>query len=343
MSDFRSFESVEDLLSDESFLEYCSGKDAAAAEHWEAWMLMFPERKALVAQAKQILIASIIEMDDAHDSLEKLRASLAEQVPLSPASQIKPEEEPKTGNNRFPYLRFAIAASLLALLACMILLNPLSNKEDYVYVSADKIMSLYLPDSTLMVLNKGTSIRYSANYSDSGKVFIKEGEVFFRMNETSTVSLTVHTAAGLKVKDIGTEFSVKSYNGLSEEAIQVQEGIVDVYREDVAAPIRLTRNRALRVNKTTGDYIFSKANELSTSGWAKGEIALYDVRFDEAAAALAGTFDTKVILADPALSELRVTIFFKADQKLENIIETLSTIYNLTVSYEDGLITIAMK
>src|SRR3546814_572158 len=221
-----------------------------------------------------------------------------------------------------------------------------SRGEQYLQVSTDKIMSIYLPDSSLMVLNKGASVRYPARVGAAAdsvlKVFIGEGEVFFSVDQASAYSLSVRTATGLLVEDIGTAFSVKSYDDIAEEAIQVQDGIVNVtHGQEI--PVRLEQDQALRIHKGSGEYTYSKADRLSTSGWTKGNIALYDVRFEEAATALGSAFDRKVILADPQLAGLRVTMLFKTSQHLEDILKTLSLLYNLNVLYENGNVTIAFN
>src|SRR5690606_22717208 len=108
---------------------------------------------------------------------------------------------------RFLWLKVAAAASLAILLTFFLLLKPFQNDRKYLQVSTDKVLSLYLPDSTLMILNKGTSVRYPANTDggmNAGKkitVFIDEGEVFFRVNDAAGSSLTVQTATGLHVED----------------------------------------------------------------------------------------------------------------------------------------------
>lgn len=371
MDQFESFETVEDLLSAESFLTYCSGTDHVVSAQWENWMRAFPEKKLLVAQAKQLLIATLVEMDDETAHLDELRNRLSAEKKLShrphPGRRGPGESDQKTessdhvnpgrqgtssGPNGSFIMKLALAASLAILFTCILVFKPFQSENDYRHISTDKVMWVYLPDSSLMILNKGTSVRYSVQTTPTGaaaendqvlKIHLDQGEAFFRVKEGTGTSLMIQTATGLVVEDIGTEFSVKSYQELAEEAIQVQNGLVNVTRKDSEQPVRLERNQALRIDKESGEHTWSKADRLSTSGWTTGNVALYDVRFDEVAAALGNTFDREILLSDPQLAGLRVTMLFKTSQELEDILKTLSVIYNLNALYEDGTVTITFN
>src|SRR5690606_39808810 len=73
-----------------------------------------------------------------------------------------------SGPNASFIMKLALAASLAILFTCILVFKPFQSENDYRHISTDKVMWVYLPDSSLMILNKGTSVRYSVQTTPTG-------------------------------------------------------------------------------------------------------------------------------------------------------------------------------
>jgi len=67
-----------------------------------------------------------------------------------------------------------------------------------------------LPDGSTVLLNAGSTLRYPANFGKKRRDVYLEGEGYFTVAKQTARPFTVHTAWA-KIKDLGTEFNVKSY------------------------------------------------------------------------------------------------------------------------------------
>src|SRR5690606_30309378 len=127
------------------------------------------------------------------------------------------------------------------------------------------------------------------------------------------------------------------------EAIQYQNGLGNVSQREAEKPVRLERNKAISIDKESSEHTSSSEDRRSTCGWTASNGAICDVWIDEDATSVGDTSNREIILSDTQLAGLRVTMLFKTSQELEDILKTLSVIYNLNALYEDGTVTITFN
>ena len=81
-----------------------------------------------------------------------------------------------------------------------------------------------LNDGTEVMLNAGSSIKYSSDYNLNNRNLVLEGEAYFKVAREPPLPLVVN-AGNIDIKATGTEFNVKAYSddGMIETTLVVGE------------------------------------------------------------------------------------------------------------------------
>ncbi|WP_160715886.1 FecR family protein [Chitinophaga solisilvae] len=83
------FNTPEDLLQDDSFLQYCMGTDEEAIAAWEGWLAAHPEQHDLVASAKEIFEVINGQQGQLNAAVSQFRQLLQERATEKPVRNIR--------------------------------------------------------------------------------------------------------------------------------------------------------------------------------------------------------------------------------------------------------------
>ncbi|GAB1473578.1 hypothetical protein MASR2M69_10190 [Bacteroidota bacterium] len=92
-----------------------------------------------------------------------------------------------------------------------------ADSYTYVYSPRGQRTQVILPDNTKVWLNSETSIKYSADFNQSGREVTVQGEAYFDVTKNPQKPFFVNTSE-LRLKVYGTSFNVKAYP--EEETIE---------------------------------------------------------------------------------------------------------------------------
>ncbi len=139
-------------------------------------------------------------------------------------------------NKRFTAIIFKIAASLVLLIASVYFVRIYLSSEnleiekeikfDNVLTAEGEILEHLFSDSSLVAVNKGSSIKYNDFTSDSVRIIKLTGEAFFKVNASKKDFIVEASEINIRVK--GTSFNVNAYDDQSNLEVSVYEGIVEV-------------------------------------------------------------------------------------------------------------------
>ena len=119
------------------------------------------------------------------------------------------------------------------------------------YVPKGCIDSLVLSDNTKVVVNSGTTIVYPHSFSSHAKersVFVN-GSCHFEVSKDTSHPFVVHLG-NVKVRVLGTHFSVNSYSDEEQVVVTLEEGSVNV--SDSFQNVTLSPNEQLIYSRTAG-------------------------------------------------------------------------------------------
>ncbi|MDB5255982.1 MAG: hypothetical protein JWM14_677 [Chitinophagaceae bacterium] len=131
--------------------------------------------------------------------------------------QQKIQQEPQRKHSYLmPVFRSAgfyqIAASLVLVLGMTYLFNKgaWSSERNIVKSTAENGDVFYLPDSSMVWLNKHSSLTYGASFDGKERVVYLEGQAFFDVKRNPEQPFIIH-ASGTTTMVLGTSFDLKAY------------------------------------------------------------------------------------------------------------------------------------
>ena len=97
-------------------------------------------------------------------------------------------------------------------------------------ISGDKVKILYLPDSSLAILNRNSKISYPKEFDQDNRIVKLEGESFFQVKRNPNHPFYVFTE-NTKTRVLGTSFNVKAYDDDLNTEVTVISGKVVFFLE----------------------------------------------------------------------------------------------------------------
>lgn len=186
-----------------------------------------------------------------------------------------------------------------------------------------------LPDGSTAFLNKKSELSYEYNpHKKTRKVRLK-GEAFFDVKHEEEKPFIIETEEVL-IKDLGTAFNVKAYPESNSVEVIVESGEVQIYTLSDDG-ITLKAGEKGFYDKTLKS--FSKIEKIDTNGLAyKTKVFSFNnTDLQSVVEMLNNVYDSKLTLANKALSNCHVTVNFNNDN-LDLVVEILAETLNLKVT-----------
>ncbi|MEP7109897.1 MAG: FecR domain-containing protein [Ferruginibacter sp.] len=222
---------IADLLSDESFLNYCKKSSPEDVAFWETYIKENPDRRLLVEYANEKFVQlfnALAEADrDEQETRLKTRLNFMESTPIV---QMEGFEMKKSGNI-LPILLKLTAAAAVLLTAVLFTVNYFNigqkkHLKTFLAVYGER-KNIQLPDGSDITLNAGSKIEINESFGVSNRDVYLEGEAFFDVKHNAKIPFIVHTHA-MDVKAMGTAFNVKAYLNEKITETSLIRGLVEV-------------------------------------------------------------------------------------------------------------------
>jgi transmembrane sensor len=364
---------IETLLMDESFINDCLDKDAAATAYWKAFEQAHPEYAEVLEEARCCVAAmhawgQSTEIEEQWDKLQEMIGGKGGLRVVGPEMSGRAEknggaekngevERSKPGRREGPEMAGAlmagagqarwisrsgrlawitgIAATTAGVMVCAGLLVGKGKQQPrpvaYISLSAPAgmVRKCGLPDGSTVWLDAGSTIRYKEDHLGSRDIELVEGQIFCKIKHDEAHPFSVHTPAGLEVKDIGTAFSVQSYKGLNREVVKVTEGEVAVQKADSILEL-LKKHQGIGWNPEDGKMTRLDNPAVGDTSWISGRIELNDVTFGELAIVLEKTYDLHIAFQHPDLMNCRASTSFNRTDPVRDVLDALKLIYGIT-------------
>src|SRR5450631_1712445 len=192
-------QSIEDLLKDESFSNYCRGENEQDIQYWQNYLVQNPGEKELIEEASRqyrLLFNTIADMD----LLEQLDL-LKNKIEINEAAPVYSiNDRPARRGIAFYGKKIIVAAAAVMLvIAAWTLLYPkqapLPVKSDARYASKPgEKMIFQLPDGTQVTMNAGSEITLNNAYGHGAREVFLKGEAFFDVHQNKNSPFIVHSA-----------------------------------------------------------------------------------------------------------------------------------------------------
>lgn len=238
--------SVEDLASDEGFIEWAKGGDPPSRAFWDNFVMQHPDMQVKVQQARTLVLnlAKAEKRQFPEYQFEDIWNAIDTRI-----------NEPNVRETFFPkrrsLIRLAIAAGLSAIVAAVLWTfafdhhswepsSPMQASVSSEYLeeinTSGAVKRIHLSDGSTVALENNGRLRYRRDFTtQDARVVYLTGEAFFEVAKDPTKPFLVH-ADQIVTRVLGTSFRVKAQQDDGSIIISVKTGKVSVYalsdRED---------------------------------------------------------------------------------------------------------------
>lgn len=255
---------------------------------------------------------------------EKLRDKIDQ--PATPAEVITmPVYATRSSQSRILYKWTSVAAVVL-LVAMSVYLFAVRKSSTAVlswteYSAAiGKTRRIVLPDSSVVYLNAGSSLKYSSLFNDSSREVFVEGEAFFDVKK-DVARPFIARGGDLSVRVLGTSFDIKSFKGDANASVSVASGKVSVSDKGRMLDV-LSPDQSLVIDQ--GSRAWSRINvDRAGMEWYNDRVAFVDLSFGDIAHTLERKYGVSIAFAREELKDCRYTAYFD-HMELKQILNQLS-------------------
>lgn len=177
-------------------------------------------------------------------------------------------------------------------------LNPVDKEQVpfIVKVPNGDMTTVMMPDGTDIMLNSGSQLMYGESYGKDERRVKLYGEGYFKVAHDTRRPFIVQLEV-LEIKVLGTVFNVRAYSDSQDITIVLLEGKVRVNSE--TASVSMQPGEKLTYNRITRRFDSEKVNAGNFIAWTSGKL------------------------------------YFN-NESLENIVKTLSRVYDVTIRYDSS-------
>lgn len=226
---------------------------------------------------------------------------------------------------------------------------------------------IVLPDGSVVMLNSGSSLKYSnSDFNSERRSVYLTGEGFFSVTKNSLKPFYV-TTSGIKVKVLGTTFNIKAYPDENIEEATLVSGEVEIYassdKTEKEKPIVLKPNQRALFLKSENNFLAidsaivnpavipvklktvnlqsSSKTEQSIS-WKENTLVFDNESFNSLVIKIERWYNVKIQIDYPELKSARFSGKFDKET-LEQVLNALVTVTPFNYTIKQNLITISEK
>ncbi|MEO6130337.1 MAG: FecR domain-containing protein [Saprospiraceae bacterium] len=295
MEDKYKIQTAPELAGEDSFIRWVRNGEHHQA--WLDWQQVSPDRTSIVNEARYIVQLMAGQATPAID--DQAKAALWHRI-NSDISNYR-EKSTRQKQNRVIRLSFAVAASI----ALLFWLNfSFGNKK--IYADNGVTAELKLPESSVIVINAGSQIKYNEKMFVKDREIRLDGEAFFKV--TPGNKFTVITPQG-NVTVVGTSFNVISRPGRFEVSCYTGKVKVDQGPND---KVEITSGQSCRAAHMTDDLQLKTFDpSAAIPGWTTGKFTFEDQPLSVVVNELERQYNVSVKLA-PGIENIKYSGFFES-------------------------------
>ena len=358
--------SVEKLVIDDSFVNYCFKKSEVDILYWERYIAEHPFESDKIKEAKQIVLSLHVVVKQEYSKWDKNQLYFE-----------KPESNSKKIHvKKIIRLAAAVAAILIIMLIVKTVINFTYKQTDkssnqiaaekkgdkvffYKTVNGEKRV-ITLADNTKIWLNAGSNLRIDEKYGEGNRIVYLSGEAFFDVIHDELRPFIVCTE-NFEVIDLGTVFNVKAYPGDEESETSLISGKLEIMVNNSADKISLLPNQKAIINNRAKfsveekeslapDSVSSvlllplsynqKDSTVIETAWTQSRLEIVNEDFYEMKEKLERWFGVKITVKDEEVGKYPFTATFEKEN-IQQVLQALQYAYHFNYSIKNNEVNIS--
>lgn len=195
-------------------------------------------------------------------------------------------------------------------------------------VPSGYILKVILSDSSEVVLNANSKLKYPEAFSDVQREVILDGEAYFNIRKSKIPFVVV--ADNSTVKVYGTQFNINNYNKNKIKTTLIRGLVgVSITGDCDTSELMLQPNSMLEMN-ALGERIVSEIDASRSIMWMNGDITSKNEPLKEMLDKISRWYDVKFIY-NPVIKDITITATFSNTMNLEKVIENIMLTTDLVI------------
>jgi len=324
---YQNFKAA-DFLDDDYFISWRTDNNKEVSNWWNEWLLKNPHKKEAVDKAieQYNLITGFKRITPTADQHNNTWLNIEHNI--FNAAHTQP---------RTKFLYWFAAAAVIAITTGIWFFNRKPDAESVLIASGDKNKTIVLPDSSVIILNKNSSLRYTEN--NEREVWI-EGSGYFQVNNISTpgkrVPFAVH-AGNLDINVLGTIFSV--VNTPLQCIAVLKEGKIEA--NAFSKTVLLSPGKKITVSNS--DFTISNVNAALYNPWIEGNFHFDNTSIDELTDIVSVFFQRNLTIKNREKLKIKSISGIVAANDTATFVKTLSILLNARIDLNEKELIINPK
>ncbi|HEY9262472.1 FecR family protein [Chitinophaga sp.] len=327
--------SIEKLIGDPSFINYCFHTDENDVRYWNSWLQAHPEQATLIREAMEMV---------------KAAGWLLQAEKEKPAAMAKMDEwllHSTAPVRRLHWYYTAAAAAMVLIFAGVWYLRTAPATPPRIVTAVRPLQLLYrntgkaiqgvlLPDSSYVLLESGASLQLENTFGKTARSMALNGTAYFKVYRDPMRPFNVKGAEYI-VTALGTAFRMTSANGKLQ--VMLEEGKVMVEKNSRGTRTliaNLLPAQSLLIDAASsrpkGTQTFTPA---ALNAWKAQEIVFDHTPVSEVILQLQACYNIHIQIADTTLQKEVFSGRFKNDA-LPAVLEVLCFTLNKQYQFSDS-------
>ncbi|MBO9204178.1 MULTISPECIES: FecR family protein [Niastella] len=311
---------TEDFLRDDSFINWVLDPEGENNQEWTKWMNSSAAKKEAARKAVDIIRTFDFKKETVSaEFYNNLKQRIDNTIAREQAIPLQPK--------RFTGGWMKAAAVITALLIGGLVLYYV-RKPAYTYISTPyaAIKTVWLPDSSEVVLNANSSIRFNRKRTNGKREVWLTGEAFFKVrhiDKAGTAQPFAVYASDAVIEVLGTEFNVKAINNTT--GVLLQQGKVRFSIPASNATTIMQPNEYCQFSTGQGKISTRVANPVLFTSWLDHKYRFEKATVQNVCETLKEYFGFDFIIERPVLK----TQVISGTLELQNLETTLFVLHEL--------------
>jgi len=317
----------EELVGDNRFVLWASGKNEADNVYWEQWKKNHPELLPSFDEAcRTVRILRFKSPDISSEEVKKRWLQSKMKMNRYFISQL-------ASDSVYWYRRIAGFLILpLLVLSGWFFYNQNHLKNSYnqlseishrksirVVAPLGGQLQIELPDGSKAWLNSGSEINYPAYFSQDRREVNMTGEVYFQVSKSDKMFVVKNPGPDIKV--YGTEFNVHAYPDEKEVTVALAKGKIALDRDE--GEIAMKAGEVVAFNKINKQLIKQESDIYMYTSWREGKYIFRNAPLEVILKTLERNYNVTIDLEDPSMNQFRYDATIDGEP-LAEILELLS-------------------
>lgn len=320
-----------DFMCDPFFQDWVIHPEGQQAAFWEDWVRQYPEKAKMIGEARLLLQAMYFKEHFPDEAMvQQSLAAVREKI-----DKEKVVPMPVTGRIHRMWWAAAVIAVVVICTAIGHFFTGHEHSEQSWATRYAEIQTLYLPDSSKLILNAHSSVRYNKEWKpEQVREVWLDGEGYFDVRSVAASTFLVHTR-DLTVEVLGTAFDIRNRRGKTE--VVLQSGKIRVRfpvgrHEDIV----MTPGEKLSYDPEKATLAHAEVIPENYASWKDKKLT--DATAGEIIDYLEDNYNKTIILENETLAHRKIGGVLLLDN-LDDALFALSNVLNVNViQHQDTLI-----